>query len=330
MKKTNKKYIVICVAVILIIAIVVIYEITGNKNNSLQTDKSEYSVSATDNEKNNADNFISDNKETQIRDDYAEIYDYEYQGNYARVKFKDGYWGIVNKNGKVIFEKAAEIPEWDAEIKKRVFHSFHCRPIQSSDLALTKKVNQIRVIDLVSHELITKERIENWTELPGMAAGVNPEKDVVKLVALERHEGNGHIGIGFLGNYGLKKGAVATSVGHDSHNLVIAGVTDEDIAAAGNRVVENEGGLAIAVDGKVVLDLPLKIAGLMSELPVEEVDRRLEAMKSLSQELGVHEDVDAFMTLAFVSLPVIPKLRLNTYGVIDAEKQQIVDVFYSI
>ena len=242
--------------------------------------------------------------------------------------YKDGK--LAAENGKVIFEKAAETPEWEAEIKKRVFHSFHCRPIQSSDLALTKKENQIRVIDLVSHELITKERIENWTELPGLAAGVNPEKDVVKLVAMERHEGNGHIGIGFLGNYGLKKGAVATSVGHDSHNLVIAGVTDEDIAAAGNRVVENEGGLAIAVDGKVVLDLPLKIAGLMSELPVEEVDRRLEAMKSLSQELGVHEDVDAFMTLAFVSLPVIPKLRLNTYGVIDAEKQQIVDVFYSI
>lgn len=106
MKKTNKKYIVICVVVILIIAIVVIYEITGNKNNSSQTDKSEYSVSATDNKKNNADNFISDNKETQIRDDYAEIYDYEYQGNYARVKFKDGYWGIVNKNGKVIFDGA--------------------------------------------------------------------------------------------------------------------------------------------------------------------------------------------------------------------------------
>lgn len=106
MKKTNKKYIVICVAVILIIAIMVIYEITGNKNNSSQTDKSEYSVSTTDNEKNNADNFISDNKETQIRDDYAEIYDYEYQGNYARVKFKDGYWGIINKNGKVIFDGA--------------------------------------------------------------------------------------------------------------------------------------------------------------------------------------------------------------------------------
>lgn len=149
-------------------------------------------------------------------------------------------------------------------------------------------------------------------------------------MALERHKGNGHIGIGFLGNYGLKKGAVATSVGHDSHNLVIAGVTNEDIAAAGNRVLENEGGLAIAVDGKVVLDLPLTIAGLMSELSVEETDRRLEQMKALTRELGVHEDIDAFMTLAFVSLPVIPKLRLNTYGVIDTEQQQIVDAVYSI
>ena len=91
--------------------------------------------------------------------------------------YKDGK--LAAENGKVIFEKTAETTEWDAEIKKRVFHSFHCRPIQLSDLALTKKKNQIRVIDLVSHELITKERIENWTELPGMAAGVNPEKDVV-------------------------------------------------------------------------------------------------------------------------------------------------------
>ena len=244
----------------------------------------------------------------------------------------------VYKNGRLAAEYGKMLkPEtnhnqmsWDDEIVQRVFHSFHCRPIQLSDLALKKTGDQIRVIDLVSHELITRERNETWTEQKGLAAGVNPEKDVVKLVALERHKGNGHIGIGFLGNYGLKKGAVATSVGHDSHNLVIAGATDEDIAAAGNCVLENEGGLAIAADGKVILDLPLRTAGLMSELPVEEVDRRLEAMKALSRELGVHEDIDAFMTLAFVSLPVIPKLRLNTYGVIDTEQQKVVEAVYSI
>lgn len=119
-------------------------------------------------------------------------------------------------------------------------------------------------------------------------------------------------------------------MGHDSHNLVIAGVTDEDMAAAGNRVIENEGGLAIAVDGKVLMDLPLPIAGLMSDLPVEEVDRRLETMKQLLRELGIHEEIDPFMTLGFVSLPVIPKLRLNTYGTIDVEKQQAVETVYSV
>ncbi|RHV83565.1 adenine deaminase [Clostridium sp. OF09-36] len=235
-----------------------------------------------------------------------------------------------NTNSDEIETYSKENMVWDEEIQQRVYHSFHCKPIQPSDLALKKRGNRIRVIDLVSRELLTKERSESWCEQENLAPGVDSEHDVIKLAALERHKGNGHIGIGFLGNYGLKKGAVATSVGHDSHNLVIAGVTDEDMAAAGNRVIENEGGLAIAVDGKVLMDLPLPIAGLMSDLPVEEVDRRLETMKQLLRELGIHEEIDPFMTLGFVSLPVIPKLRLNTYGTIDVEKQQAVETVYSV
>ncbi len=240
--------------------------------------------------------------------------------------YKDGK--LAAENGKRVNGKTPVVSEWDEEIRQRVYHSFRCKPIQVSDLTLKEEGTQIRVIDLVSHELITGERTEAWTKQPGLAPGVNLQKDVVKLVTMERHKGNGHVGIGFLGNYGLKKGAVATSVGHDSHNLVIAGVTDEDIMAAGNRVLKNEGGLAIAADGRVLMELPLTIAGLMSELSVEEVDRRLEAMKLLSQEFGVHENIDAFMTLAFVSLPVIPKLRLNTYGVIDTERQRIMNAVY--
>ena len=181
-----------------------------------------------------------------------------------------------------------------------------------------------RVIDMVAHELITKERIEEWKELPGVASGVDISRDIVKLVAIERHKNTGHVGLGFLGKYGLKKGAVATSIGHDSHNLVIAGVTDEDIVLAGNRVIENGGGLAIALDGKVLADLPLPIGGLMADEPVEVVDEKLEHMKKISMELGISEDIDAFMTLAFISLPVIPKLRLNTYGIVDVEKHQVV------
>ena len=232
---------------------------------------------------------------------------------------------LVAENGKMFHQKEKNT-DWSTEIKERVFHSFHRVPITVEELQLKETTGtHQRVIDMVAHELITKERIEEWKELPGVAPGVDISRDIVKLAAIERHKNTGHVGLGFLGKYGLKKGAVATSIGHDSHNLVIAGVTDEDMVLAGNRVIENGGGLAIALEGKVLADLPLPIGGLMADEPVEVVDEKLEHMKKLSVELGISEDIDAFMTLAFISLPVIPKLRLNTYGVVDVEKHQVVE-----
>lgn len=232
---------------------------------------------------------------------------------------------LVAENGKMLHQKEKNT-DWSTEIKERVFHSFHRVPITVEELQLKETTGtHQRVIDMVAHELITKERIEEWKELPGVDPGVDISRDIVKLAAIERHKNTGHVGLGFLGKYGLKKGAVATSIGHDSHNLVIAGVTDEDMVLAGNRVIENGGGLAIALEGKVLADLPLPIGGLMADEPVEVVDEKLEHMKKLSVELGISEDIDAFMTLAFISLPVIPKLRLNTYGVVDVEKHQVVE-----
>lgn len=232
---------------------------------------------------------------------------------------------LVAEDGKMLHQKE-KITDWSPEIQERVFQSFHRDPITVEELQLKETTGtHQRVIDMVAHELITKERIEEWKELPGMAPGVDVSRDIVKLAAIERHKNTGHVGLGFLGEYGLKRGAVATSIGHDSHNLVIAGVTDEDMVLAGNRVIENGGGLAIALDGKVLADLPLPIGGLMADEPVEVVDEKLEHMKKLSVELGISEDIDAFMTLAFISLPVIPKLRLNTYGVVDVEKHQVVE-----
>ena len=223
---------------------------------------------------------------------------------------------LVAEDGKMLHQKE-KITDWSEEIKERVFHSFHRDPITVEELQLKETTGtHQRVIDMVAHELITRERIEEWKELPGMALGVDISRDIVKLAAIERHKNTGHVGLGFLGKYGLKRGAVATSIGHDSHNLVIAGVTDEDIVLAGNRVIENGGGLAIALEGKVLADLPLPIGGLMADESVEVVDEKLEHMKKISTELGISEDIDAFMTLAFISLPVIPKLRLNTYGVV--------------
>ena len=194
---------------------------------------------------------------------------------------------LVAENGKMLHQKEKNT-DWSTEIKERVFHSFHRVPITVEELQLKETTGtHQRVIDMVAHELITKERIEEWKELPGVAPGVDISRDIVKLAAIERHKNTGHVGLGFLGKYGLKKGAVATSIGHDSHNLVIG--------------------------------------GLMADEPVEVVDEKLEHMKKLSVELGISEDIDAFMTLAFISLPVIPKLRLNTYGVIDVEKHQVVE-----
>ena len=167
--------------------------------------------------------------------------------------------------------------------------------------------------------------IEEFKQVPGLAPGVDLEQDIVKVAVFERHRGTSHVGLGFLGNYGLKRGAVATSVGHDSHNLVVAGVCDEDMIVAGNRVLENEGGLAIAVDGVVVGELPLTVAGLMSDLPAEKADWKLEEMKAKLGELGIQDGIDGFMTLAFVSLPVIPAIRVNTLGVVDVGRQEIVD-----
>lgn len=239
--------------------------------------------------------------------------------------YKNGV--LAAEGGKSLVQSS--VPEMGQQIKDRVYHSFHVDPVNVSQLVMEKKGEHIRVIDLNDHELLTTERIADWTCREDCAGGVDPEADIVKIVALERHKNTGHIGKGFLGRYGLKKGAVATSVGHDSHNLVIAGTNDEDIACAANRVIENEGGLAIALNGEIVADLPLQIAGLMSTLPLEEVDQRLEAMKAILREWGISEEIDPFMTLSFVSLPVIPSLRLNTYGVIDVNQQKVVEASFS-
>lgn len=217
---------------------------------------------------------------------------------------------------------------WPDEIMQRVFHSFHMKPVTCADLKLEVKGKKQRVIDLTAGELITRERIVEWKENPGYAPGVDTERDIVKMAVFERHKNTGHVGLGFLGKYGLKKGAVATSIGHDSHNLVVVGVREEDMVLAANQVLKNQGGLAIALDGSIAAELPLPIAGLMTDLPAEMVEEKLAEMKGLLRKLGISEEIDPFMTLAFVSLPVIPDIRLNTYGIIDVPNHQIVEAVF--
>lgn len=214
----------------------------------------------------------------------------------------------------------------DEELEKhypRVFRSFQMRKVRESDFALKPEGTRIRAIRLIPQELLTEEAVFPWTEQAGYAPGVDIKQDLIKMAVMERHHGTGHIGVGFLHGYGLKAGAVATSVAHDSHNLIVAGVTDADMVLAANTVRGCRGGLAVVKDGQVLGALPLPIGGLMTWEPAGTVDRQLEELKRLARELGIRESIDPFMTLAFVSLPVIPRLRLNTLGLIDVEQQTI-------
>ncbi len=237
----------------------------------------------------------------------------------------------VYKEGKLAAEDGCVIslsPGILPDRYERVRHSFHLEPVREQDFALEPAGNCLRVIGLTPGELLTRLETVSWSRKRGYAPGVDPDEDIVKLAVLERHHGTGHRGIGFLSGYGLKAGAVATSVAHDSHNLIVAGVSDRDMAVAAEAVRQAEGGLAVAKDGEVLGILPLPIGGLMAAEPAEEVDRKLEELKALARELGVPDEIDPFMTLAFVSLPVIPEVRLNTCGLVDVARQKIMDVSF--
>lgn len=237
--------------------------------------------------------------------------------------YKDGR--LVAEDGRVVAENKGTHEDLEKRYP-RVYRSFQMRKVRESDFQIEPKGSRIRAICLTPHELLTTEQEFAWTVQEGYAPGVDVSNDLIKMAVLERHHGTGHIGLGFLHGYGLSAGAVATSVAHDSHNLIVAGVTDADMTLAANTVRRHRGGLAVVKDGKVLGVLPLPIAGLMTLEPAGDVDRELERLKSLTRELGIPETIDPFMTLAFASLPVIPKLRLNTCGLIDVEKQSVTDV----
>ncbi len=220
----------------------------------------------------------------------------------------------------------------------RVYHSFNLRELSPQDFILMESGSKKRVIEMIRGELLTREiivpsNLDRAAEcaIEGHiqpARGVELDKDIIKIAVIERHKKTGHVGIGFATGYGIKYGAIASSVAHDSHNLIVAGTNDIDMATAANAVRENEGGLAIAVDGKVLSTLPLPLGGLMCECTAETVRDKLIEMKAQARLLGVPDGIDPFMTLAFVALPVIPKLRILTKGLADVDTQSYVPVLF--
>jgi len=156
---------------------------------------------------------------------------------------------------------------------------------------------------------------------------VRDGQDIVKIAVVERHRGTGNVGLGLLEGYGLQNGAIATSVAHDSHNIIVAGDNDRDMALAVERLVEIGGGLAIASGGRVLDSLVHEIAGLMTDRPCEYVAHRIDKLcKQAWENLGVHRDIDPFMALCFMALPVIPRLKITDTGLFDVNAFRTVTV----
>ena len=238
---------------------------------------------------------------------------------------------MVFKNGKLVARDGQVTADIKSRINPedypRVYNSFNLDPIKPEDLALRQKGSKKRVIELVKNEILTREVIVP-AELDKSPSGIQIDKDILKIAVIERHRRTGHIGIGFVKGYGIQKGAIASSVAHDSHNIIVVGTNDEDMAVAANSVLGNNGGLSIAQDGKVLSSMALPIAGLMSEMEASESEDLLIEMKVMAKHMGCKPGIDPFMTLAFTALPVIPKIRILTQGVFDVDTQSYVPAVF--
>lgn len=217
----------------------------------------------------------------------------------------------VFKRGKLVFDgevKDFSAPTVDEKLAEKCFDTFYLDSVTPSSFKVDGKLG---LIGLVGGELLTRNL--------GTADKIDVENDILKIACIERHKGTNHIGVGYVKGYSLKSGAVATSVAHDSHNIITVGCNDDDIAVAVNAIKDSKGGIAVVENGKIKALLELPIAGLMSDEPLTTVNEKLENAKSSAYELGADKSIDPFMTLSFLSLPVIPSLRITTKGVFDAE-----------
>ena len=216
---------------------------------------------------------------------------------------------LVAENG-LLREPLPDGPE-DQALSEKIRDSFHMGPFEEASLRNTLP---LPLIGMIKGQILT-------TNL-GYAENIQVERDILKIASIERHKNTGHTGLGFVKGYGLRSGAVATSVSHDSHNVVVIGAREKDMAAAVRLLACMKGGIAVVENGLPLAQIPLPIAGIMSDKPLKTVDLQLQAAKKAAYSLGVHPEIDPFMTLSFMALPVIPSLRITTRGIFDVDAQK--------
>ena len=230
---------------------------------------------------------------------------------------------LTDFNPIMVFSNGIQFkPHADTLLKRdpRIYNSVHLAPRKPGILDLAVHEN-MPVINLVPGELITNLTFETVPEKDGKFM---PTPEILKAAVFERHMSSGRVGVGILKGMRLANGAIASTVGHDSHNLIVVGDNDRDMLAAVDALEASSGGFVVVSQGKVLAQLPLPIAGLMSDLPLHEIIERQKQLLTAFRSIGEYPDGDPFVTLSFIALPVIPHVRITDMGVFDVTKMQFV------
>lgn len=231
---------------------------------------------------------------------------------------KDFHVNRVWIEGVLAAEEGKYLPEIELYDISSVKGSVIVKEFSAEKLKMHLKSNKVNVIGILPGGVVT-EKTTAEIQLDEQGEFVrNPEEDIVKVAVVERHQGTGNVACGFLKGYGIKEGAVALSIAHDSHNVIVVGISDEEMEFAVNSLIAQEGGIVLVKDGKVIESMPMPIAGLMSDQSGEWVDEKLtDIHEKAYTELGICGDVEPVMTLCFMSLAVIPEVKLTDMGLFD-------------
>lgn len=233
--------------------------------------------------------------------------------------------GRVYKKGKLVAENGKCLLAKKPVAAEVQLISMNLEELKEEDLRLQVQGSEMRAIRAVPNTLITEEEIVTVADSQGQAVS-DANRDLLKIVVIERHQGSGRKGFGFVRGLGLRKGALASTVAHDSHNLIVVGVSDSDMVVAANTLRELGGGLVVVSDGQVQAQLPLPVAGLMTAASLEQVVAWKKEVNQAALELGATLE-HPFMALSFLALPVIPKLKLTDQGLVDVESFTHVPLF---
>ncbi len=229
---------------------------------------------------------------------------------------------MVFYRGRLVAEKGEPLFPLPKLRDKSVTNTVNIKPFNVEALKLPASGETKPVIELVPGQIITRKRMER-VKVSGGVVVSDIDRDILKLVVVERHKATGNIGIGLVTGFGLKKGALASSIAHDSHNIIAAGTSDDDIFTAIKEIERLNGGLVAVADNKILASLALPIAGLLSDEPLEVVVGKLEKLERLTKDLGSTLP-SPFSALSFLALPVIPELRLTDLGLVDVSEFKLI------